>query len=70
MKHTKESFAAYKAACTRANDLPLPIAYSGKKVESKPTPDRCPVEEKAKIKKSLGRGYANIAKVQEKLARF
>lgn len=66
MKHTRETFAAYKAAATTGNNLPLPVKFQGLKRQVKPTECRDKLEEASMYIRSP-RGVANVDRVQAKI---
>ena len=65
MKHTKESFAAYKKAATIGNDKPLLVVGSVKK-EIHQSTARTSLEAAANYRRNP-RGVASIEKVQAKI---
>ena len=68
MKYTSETFARHKRMATIGNDLPLAVAYIGKKRDDKPTAHRDALEEKS-IYRKTPRGTRNIQSVQAKIWR-
>lgn len=66
MKHTPQSFAAHKKAATVCNNLPLPVAYVGKKIDNRPTAMRDGLEERSKFLRT-SKGVRNIETTQAKI---
>lgn len=66
MKHTRETFAAYKKAATIGNNLPLPVKFQGLKRQVTSTSQRCGLEE-ASIFRKTPKSVANIERTQAKI---